>query len=223
MMTDEYLQHELLIFGYIRSSKLNVPDAVRSLCHQFYPYYEYVQFSIFNPTTSQLLEDYTYLRSLHAENQTFVGAQGYKTSGYYQWKIKIVKLEGYNAGIGVAMIGEGASFDFVTQKNCWMSDPQFSGAYYWWSSRHRSTIYKYEKGVRPDLVTANRHCFLTGDIVIVCLDCNQWKLSFKLISKSDGPEIAVQEVEIIPTGLGQVYHPAISLSNKGEEFKLLLS
>ena len=201
---------------------MKVPDAISSLCHQFYPYYEYIQFTIFNRTTSQSLDEGTLVKSLHADNKAFLAAQGYN-KGYHQWKIKCAKLEGYNAGIGISMLPKHASLNFVTQKNSWLSDPKFSHSYYWWSSRYRSLIYKYENGVRPEVQKVDQ-CYLTGDIVIVSLDCNHWKLSFKLISMSDGPEIVIcQEFDVKPAESDRLYFPSISSSCRGDEFKVMIS
>ena len=218
------LNVEYLFSGYIRKNiqyqlkKQVIPSSIIKLCEDYYPIYEFIDFSIYNKQAYQRIEVETKSKIILKAKEFdhfggFFSQQGFD-NGVHKWSIICIKSGGDIAGSPGIITNND---DKLGKNDVLMTDEDETKTFNWlsWSTMgdsyyyHNRYLNEYINGQLTNSTTCHEFDggWIANDRLIMTLDFNQ-KI-FK-IERVRNKENVMYEIEI---DVNKTYYPCFGLVN----------
>ena len=246
---------ELLIFGYLRlyveenededfEDIYHIARDIKLLCFKYFQgLYEDLKFGMYFRSKYAIRTniDGYHKHKLKWYHDSATGNQKYFqiglfislnhnniwTSGIHEWKIKCIDTNG-KRWIGVCCIDE-TKYDIhrlnISMLNTKLRNIEQLYSLHGWYCYTSSRISGYRKGRTVYHQNLNELKYDTNDYVIVSLDCNEWKLRFRIEKLNKRTKkyvhLDVTDNKPIPLQPNMTYYPFV-YSNKCDTFQVCL-
>ena len=220
------MRRKYLIFGYIRqkiepklkNSKL-IPVSIMELCQAYYPFYEWIDLSIYNTDYFERteVEDETGLnqKSIFLKNKVpdtwsgFYSKNGFK-QGIIAWKFKCIEYSSSNSlcGICPAIVTTNKRKILLSS---WLNNDEIPHSYYLFAKR----FWHFKKGEEMEHVELQQREYITwkeNDEYMMILDFEQGIFQVAQIREGNQDE-TVFEINI---DHDQTYYPALGFRVDGK-------